>query len=179
MFERYPVTLFENPRWEATNMVSSLLCAKAWLEQTPCIVSYADIFYSVNAVRSLAAADTDIAITYDVNWQHLWVRRFGDPLIDAETFRLAPDGFLLDIGHRPHSLADVEGQYMGLLSFTPSGWKDLSKVLMTFPRKRVERMSMTEMLQELLARGLRIRAVPIEDEWGEIDSPSDLKLYCS
>lgn len=37
---------FHNPRWAQTNMVSSLACAEAWLQDEPSIVSYSDIFYS-------------------------------------------------------------------------------------------------------------------------------------
>ena len=33
---------FHNARWAKTNMVSSLTCAKEWLEKEPCIVSYSD-----------------------------------------------------------------------------------------------------------------------------------------
>jgi hypothetical protein len=33
----------------------------------------------------------DIALTYDKNWLNLWKKRFGDPLIDAESFKLNPN----------------------------------------------------------------------------------------
>jgi len=46
-------------------MVSSLLCASAWLENETCIVSYSDIVYSAAAVRLLQANVGDIAISYD------------------------------------------------------------------------------------------------------------------
>ena len=77
---------FHNPRWDETNMVSSLECAGAWLEAGPCIVSYSDIFYSADAVRSLINCPALLAVTYDPTWLALWTRRFGDPLLDAETF---------------------------------------------------------------------------------------------
>ena len=46
-------------------MVSSLECAKEWLEKEPCIVSYSDIFYEVTAVISLLKSQSNLAITYD------------------------------------------------------------------------------------------------------------------
>ena len=44
---------FHNSRWAETNVVSSLACARDWLQAEPCIVSYSDIFYSAQAVQSL------------------------------------------------------------------------------------------------------------------------------
>src|SRR5690348_3567787 len=76
---------FYNDRWANTNMVSSLECARKWLETEPCIVSYSDIFYDFPAVLSLIQADADLAVTYDPNWLLLWKQRFEDPLSDAET----------------------------------------------------------------------------------------------
>ena len=54
-------------------------------------------------------------MTYDPNWLGLWIQRFGDPLLDAETFRLTPEHTLAEIGNKPKSVEEVQGQYMGLL----------------------------------------------------------------
>ena len=63
-----------------------------------------------------------------INWLALWERRFGDPLLDAETFRLSSDGSLLEIGNKPRNVEEVEGQYMGLLRFSPEGWTEFLKI---------------------------------------------------
>ena len=69
-----------------------------------------------------------LAVTYDPHWLKLWKKRFGDPLIDAETFRLNSDKSLVEIGNKPKSLSEVEGQYMGLLRFTPAGWNEVLRI---------------------------------------------------
>src|SRR5580658_6531271 len=119
---------FYNPRWAETNMVSSLACAATWLLAGTCIVSYADIFYHSSAVRLLMDCPAPLAVTYDHNWLASWQERFGDPLLDAETFRLKPDGTLAEIGNKPRSIDEIDGQYMGLLRFTPESWDELSRV---------------------------------------------------
>ena len=119
---------FHNPRWAETNMVSSLACAESWLQGEPCIVSYSDIFYSPVAVQSLINSDATLAVTYDPNWLQLWTERFGDPLLDAETFRLTAAHTLAEIGNKPQSVDDVQGQYMGLLRFTPEGWAEVVRL---------------------------------------------------
>lgn len=169
---------FHNPHWVDTNMVSSLASGSKWLEEQPCIISYSDIFYDPSAVISLMETDAEIAITFDPNWERLWRDRFGDPLLDAETFRKAEDGTLLEIGKKPERTEDLEGQYMGLLRFTPAGWSEIQAIRESLTNERCDKLDMTSALQAVLERGnQRIEAVPYYGSWGEIDSADDLAVY--
>lgn len=166
---------FFNTRWAETNMVSSLACAQTWLEQGPCIVSYSDVFYEPEAVASLMRYEADLAVTFDRNWLELWSRRFDDPLSDAETLRLNPDGSLAEIGNRPLSLDEVEGQYMGLLRFTPRGWAEVVRIRDALPQELRDRIHMTGTLQKVIEAGrIKIAGVPYFGEWGEFDSAEDI-----
>ena len=121
LFADRGLTEFHNPRWAETNMVSSLACAEKWLQAETCIVSYSDIFYGAQAVKLLMENQAALAVTYDPNWLGLWKQRFGDPLVDAETFRLNLDKTLAEIGRKPKSIEEVQGQYMGLLRLHARG----------------------------------------------------------
>ena len=110
-------------------MVTSLAAAAPWLEAGPVIVSYADIFYRRELVRNLTATAGDLVIAYDRQWRALWRRRFADPLADAETFRADASGRLAEIGSKTTSIDEIEGQYMGLLKFTPRAWADVGRCL--------------------------------------------------
>jgi choline kinase len=168
---------FYNARWAETNMVSSLACAKSWLEAGPCIVSYSDIFYSPMAVKSLKACVESLAVTYDPNWLELWRQRFGDPLLDAETFRLTSEHTLAEIGNKPTSLDEVQGQYMGLLRFTPDGWAEFERIRSGLLPYVCDKMHMTGTLQKIIeAKRLSIAAIEYLDKWGEIDSAQDLEI---
>jgi choline kinase len=169
--------LFDNPRWRESNMVSSLACAAEWLREAPCLVSYADIFYAPQTPAALVPADGDVAIAYDPRWRELWERRFADPLDDAESFRLDRDGWLVEVGRRPGCVEEIEGQYMGLLRFTPAGWAAAERVRAELSGERRERLDMTSLLDLMLARGVRVRAVACAGEWGEVDRVEDLALY--
>jgi len=171
-------TEFHNPRWAETNMVSSLACAKEWLQAAPCIVSYSDIFYSSQAVKSLMDCTAALAVTYDPNWLKLWTQRFGDPLLDAETFRLNSGNTLSEIGNKPKSVQEVQGQYMGLLRFTPEGWAEMVRIRSSLPSEQCDKMHMTGTLQKVIDAGrVAIAAVAYEGEWGEVDSAEDLSSY--
>lgn len=169
---------FNNSRWESTNMVSSLECAGEWLSSDNCIVSYSDIFYKSSAVTSLISCNASLAVTFDPNWLKLWEKRFGDPLLDAETFRMNPDKTLAEIGNKPKTTAEVEGQYMGLLRFTPQGWSEVIRIRSGLPKELCDKMHMTGTLQKVIDAGrVPVAAVPYSSEWGEFDSESDIQNY--
>lgn len=176
LLERPDLTPFDNSRWAETNMVASLTCARAWLAADPVVVSYSDIFYPAAAVRALMAAPGDIAITYDPDWLAIWSRRFADPLSDAETFR-TEDGRVVDIGRKTISLDDIQGQYMGLLKFTPAGWAAVENYLGGLTPERQDRLDMTSLLSGLIAADQKVQAVAVSGPWGEVDSKDDLDVY--
>lgn len=172
----------ENPRWAETNMVASLLCAGGFAREffagggRRLIISYSDIVYHPDHVRRLSGATEDMAITYDTEWEALWKLRFEDVLSDAETFR-QEEGLLREIGGRAASLAEIHGQYMGLLSFSRTGWERLTAACAGLGPAAVDKLDMTGLLRLLLAHETRIEAVPVAGRWCEADSGSDLKTY--
>jgi choline kinase len=177
MIDVEDVTYFENPRWADTNMVMSLVAAGAWLKSDSVVISYADIFYGRDVVRDVAAASGDLVVAYDRDWRSLWARRFADPLSDAETFRTDARGNLIEIGKRTKRIDDIQGQYMGLLKFTPKAWRAVENVLAAVDAKTRDAMDMTTLLSALLDSGFSVDTVGVAGHWGEIDSSGDLELY--
>lgn len=168
---------WDNARWNETNMVYSLLCARdALLAADTVIVAYADIVYEPRHVAALLATKDDIAVTVDRNWLALWQRRFDDPLSDAESLRLNQDHAIVDIGRKVESLGEIQAQYMGLLKFSSHGMRlfvDYCDSLGT----AVETISMTDTLAGMLRSGISIRGVPISGGWLEFDGAGDLSAY--
>lgn len=176
-FQGRGLTLIDNPRWQETNMVASLACAREWLEAEPCVVSYADIFYPAEAVKRLMEAAGDIVLGYDPDWHALWSRRFADPLADAETFRIDDAGRVREIGGRTRDARAIQGQYTGLFRLTPRGWAQIAAYLATCDAATRAKLDMTALLSRLIASGVVVQGVPIPGPWGEVDEPTDLALY--
>ena len=174
----FDLSYFNNPRWANTNMVVSLMMAKDWLLDYTCIASYSDIVYSKDAVKRLIKAKGDIVITYDPNWKELWSKRFSNPLLDAETFILK-NKRVIEIGNRASTIDEIQGQYMGLIKFTPVGWKQVQSYLGNFSQDELDNMDMTTLFQGLISVNYKIYATPINDCWFEVDSINDLELYNS
>ena len=174
------LTYFINERWAETNMVMSLAAAGPWLCSGPVIVSYGDIFYRGELVRGLARASGDLIVSYDRAWRDLWTRRFPDPLTDAETFRVNAAGQLLEIGGKTARIEDIEGQYMGLLKFTPPAWRAVEALLSSLDDTLRNRLDVTGLLRRLLEQnGIVIDTFGVDGQWGEIDNPKDVALYQS
>jgi len=172
------ISYFNNERWAETNMVSSLATAASWLRSGPVIASYADIFYRSDLIQRLASAPGELVISYDRAWLRLWSRRFADPLADAETFRIDDAGQLLEIGGKTTRIEDIQGQYMGLLKFTPAAWAVIETLLAKLDAPTRDRLDMTGLLRRLLiANEVRVSTLGTEGQWGEIDNPDDVALY--
>jgi len=170
------VRCFHNQNWESTNMFVSLTAAREWLKSESSIVSYSDIVFHPSTVTKLMNTDGDIAMTYYTGFWELWSKRFPNPLDDLETFKIA-NGKLIEIGSKPESKEDIQGQYMGLLRFTPTGWQNVESALTNVISKSLERLDMTTLLQHMVTLGYEVCTIPTDKLWLECDNQNDIQLY--
>ena len=173
-----------NARYETTNMVASLMCAADLLDgRDDVLIAYSDIVYEPRIVEALCACNAPICITVDRSWRKLWQVRMEDPLADAETLKLSEAGDIVELGKKPHSYADIQGQYMGLTKVRADAAPKLVDVYRRlsqgFSGKTPDpaRMYMTDFLQYLIDHGQAVRAVPVDGGWLEIDSQTDLERF--
>ncbi|CAI2488660.1 NTP transferase domain-containing protein [Serratia plymuthica] len=172
------IPVFINSEWNITGIFHSLMKADRWLSSVETIVSYGDIFYPQALINELLESAGDIVVCFDPDWLDLWSARSENPLTDAESFRVSPEGILQDIGGKVVSAQDVQGQYMGLMKFTPKGWEEL-KALSQSSGIIAETIDITSILSAALDHGAVINTLACRGEWGEVDTPSDLDLYNS
>lgn len=165
----------DNPRWHETNMVQTLLCALPRIHGDA-LVCYADIVYKKEHVRALLQTYGDICLTYDKNWEALWRLRNENPLDDAETF-LSENGRLLDIGGKAHSLDQVQGQYMGLLKFSPHGLRAVARHVASLQHAEADKLDMTNLLRQLLKKQTEIHVCAVSGGWCECDTQADIIHY--
>lgn len=177
MFRAEGVAWFHNADWERTNMFCSLTMAREWLEGETCIVCYSDIVFAPEAVEKLRESGAPLAITSYSGYWDLWKLRMDDPLEDLETFRTDGAGRLLEIGLKPAGPADIQGQFMGLLRFTPESWGWVEETIRHPLPKPVDKLDMTMLLQGMLGRGYPVQAIPTDALWLECDSEQDIAAY--
>lgn len=168
-----------NNRYDETNMVWSLFCAEDQLDGEV-IVSYGDIVYSGEILDRLLLSPADIAVAIDMEWEAYWRLRSDHPLADAESLRLGEKNQILEIGQSANSLAEIEGQYMGVMKLTPRGADQLKRGFREATHSRglgiksLESWAMTDLLQDLIHGGHIVTAVENREPWVEIDTVRDL-----
>ncbi|WP_139452820.1 sugar phosphate nucleotidyltransferase [Campylobacter armoricus] len=177
---------YENKKFDKTNMVQTLFCAKEFLqtcieEKQDLIISYADIVYFKDSIEKLKNDKNDFAIIIDKAWENLWKRRFENPLDDAETLKLKDD-FIIELGKKAKSYIEIQGQYIGLFKFSHHFLKEVLKTYdeldknLIYDGKDFKNMYMTSFLQILIDKYNNAKAIKIEGNWCEIDFMSDLKV---
>ena len=169
-----------NSEWESSNMVYSLLKAGPIVRNSGCTISYGDIFYDEKTLSLLHEHEHDheIYVLYSDNWKELWKKRSDNPIDDAESFQLNCDGTIKIIGTKPITLDEIEGQYMGVVRFTKSGWNTFESFALSLPHKQLETISMTNLLNLMIAQKVStIKGILYSGDWGEIDTESDLDLF--
>jgi choline kinase len=175
---------FHNPDYASTNMVASLMCAAPLLDGgDDLVVAYGDIVYEPRVLDALCRCAAPLATVVDTEWLALWRMRSPDPLADAETLRVDADGNILELGRRPRSLHEIQGQYIGLTKVSAESAAELVRAYRSLdPRIRydgsdVAHLYMTSFLQQQIDRGRPLRAVPVARGWLEVDTADDLALY--
>ncbi|BCK32694.1 Glucose-1-phosphate cytidylyltransferase [Vibrio cholerae] len=173
-----------NPRFDQTNMVGTLFCAENWM--TPgedFLIAYGDIVYEQRVLKSLLQTDAPVVISVDRQWQRLWETRMENPLSDAETLKLTDGNRVSEVGKKPTSLDEIQGQYMGLIKVRGDFvlafrdfWHALDRTAL-YDGKDFDNMYMTSLLQQLIDSGIEIRAAFTDNGWIEVDTVDDLEHY--
>ncbi len=178
---RLGLRTYHNDRYAETNMVWSLFCAEQELDGNV-LIAYGDIVYSPGILDAVMESNGDVSVAVDLGWREYWEERFSDPLADAETLRIDDDGQIVEIGQKPTSIDEIQGQYLGLMKFTDAGMKAARKHFHesiragTLGGKPPVKAYMTDLLQALIDSGQGLEAVLVRGDWVEIDSFSDLEL---
>ena len=177
------INKFYNPNFSSTNMVSTLFCASELFDGSDDIlIAYGDIIYNEKVLQRILEAKEEINVVVDKKWKRYWSARMENPLRDAETLKIDSDGKIKELGKKPTSYDDIEGQYIGLIKIR----KDMVKKIKEFytnldqdsfyDGNDYKNMYMTSFLQMIADRLTPLSPVYIENGWIEIDEPSDLNF---
>jgi choline kinase len=170
-----------NADFETTNMVHSFFCAEEFFNED-IIISYGDIVYSEDVLKKIYESDADMSVVIDKDWEKLWSLRMEDPLADAETLKIE-DGKIAEIGKKPKSLDEIQGQYIGLIKIKAGFMAEISEMYKNLDKnaiydgKTYPNMFMTSLVQLIIDKMNNVSPVYINGQWIEIDSVEDLETY--
>jgi len=184
-FEQTGYQRFHNSSFATTNMVTSLFKASDMFDgSTDLIIGYSDIVYERKVLQPLIDCDATVATAIDVGgWLELWNERMDDPLSDVETLKFNTDGTLSEIGHKPDTYDDIEGQYIGLIKIAREAQADVLAFYNgldrsgTYDGQPFANMYMTSFIQGLIDAGQSVLAARTSGGWLEVDTIQDLEKY--
>lgn len=179
------VDYFHNDKFQITNMVESLMCARDYLNDDV-IVSYGDVIYQDSVLSGLIKNCCDIVVSVDMDWKDYWAKRYGHVEYDLESMRLEND-LISSLGAPDPALDEIDARYVGLIKFTKKGIKNLIRTYENAKNNYVDgewrnsrdfnNAYMTDMIQELIDTGNRVCAEKIQRGWLEFDTVDDYEIY--
>jgi choline kinase len=159
-------------------MVETLFAAEAEFG-VDLVVCYADIAYEPKMIEALLRSPHNITVAVNTQWRALWEMRFENPLDDAESLVLGPDGTIQEIGNKVSDIESIEGQFTGLLRFRGAGVDHLRNARTAMehaerPWKNVRPVEKAYMM-ELILSGRPVHAALVDGGWLEIDTVEDFE----
>lgn len=176
----------DNPDWERNNILASLLHAADEMADG-FFFSYSDIVYAPEVATALAThADggaAAVSLVVDRRWQDAYVGRTFHPVSEAELARVEAQA-VTRVGKQAVPTDHAAGEFIGLAHFSPSGANALRQVWQQalasgleapFGRAAVLRNAyLTDALNAMADKGVRLSPVFIDGAWREIDTQQDL-----
>ena len=179
LFNNYNYKKIINLNYKKTNMVYTLFLAKKIIKncKDDLIISYGDIIYSKKVLTKLINSKKGYNIIIDKDWKKLWEKRFHNIYQDAETCVIKKNT-IIEIGQKSIDTTKFNGQYIGLIKIKKNSLKEFNRLLLNFSRrKNFKRSYMTDFLTYLINNKIKLSPVYINQEWLELDTDFDFKLY--
>lgn len=184
VLERYlkekNIIFYRNQKYSSTNMVSTLFCAKEFMDDD-LIITYSDIVYKQEVLKKIIESKDDFSLIIDRKWKELWLKRMDNPLDDAETLKIK-NGKIVEIGKKPRNYDDIQGQYVGLIKISKNilervkhFYESLDKNT-EYDGQNFENMYMTSFIQKIIDNLVSVKPIFIDGGWVEIDSVNDLNV---
>jgi len=181
----YPgLKYYINDNYRNNNILNSLFYAEEELDGE-FIVSYSDIIFDADIVRRLMESDRDIAIVVDIDWKGYYEGRTEHPIEEAEKVIFDEDKNVVEIGKVVSSEKEVNGEFIGMVKCTKRGaeifkefFHKAKKEFYGKPFIRAKTFNnayLTDFIQYLVRNNIKVKCVPIERGWIEIDTLQDFE----
>ncbi len=185
-------TLVMNHAFAHNNVLHSFAQGRAKINGSKAaLVSYSDIIFTRSVVeRLLRSEGRDISVVVDRGWAPGYEGRLHHPLDEAEGARFDDRGLLREVGKGllasdspPHEW----GEFIGMMKMSHRGLEQFWTAFDDVNAKTGEdepfqgaqawrKAYLTDMLQELVDRGVEVHCTIIDSGWFEIDTQEDYEL---
>lgn len=177
------VNYYHNDKFMDTNMVESLLAAKAEFDDET-IVSYSDVLFEIALLEKMIKTVGDFVCAVDDNWQAYWQKRYDRVDFDTESLTIDENDNITELGLENPPLEKISARYIGLLKFSQQGLKEITEIMgrahaeyqdkpWQQSGKPAKQAYMTDLLNALIESGREVKAVHFRNGWIEFDTNED------
>ncbi len=171
---RYPdLPISANTEWRETGPVESLFLAPL---STACVhyVCYSDTVFSKESIARMEKAKGDIVLAADSQWRRRYGNRSASDIESAE--KISADGTKVTAIRRDIPVDEACAEFTGLMRLSDRALARLMR-FRSEERARFRNASLPQLLEAFLSVGFDIGWVDIEDNWAELNAPTDLSRF--
>jgi len=188
------IRTYENPAFEKTGELASLFAAEAEMNDR-FVFLYGDILFDKAILDKLLKSPADIALVVDRSWDRSTPPNVENPrdfvvLADApdasgRRILTSEEGFSIKQVGPDVTAGEAHGEFIGMAMFSENGvklFKEAYKRAQKESRKgrfhsaqEFSKAAFTDLVQDLIDRGITVKAVDIYKGWMEIDTFDDYK----
>ena len=166
------------------DILGSLMASKSIINDD-ILISYSDIIFDENILRSMLDFKGDIGIAVDLYWEKNYVNRIQHPKSQADNVLLQNNKILKIRKNIKESKSTQNlGEFIGLIKLSKNGAKifveKFNHLIKSHKGKFHDAQSfktayLTDMLQELIDLNFDVEPIICSGKWCEIDTPEDLQ----
>ena len=144
------------------DILGSLMASKSIINDD-ILISYSDIIFDENILRSMLDFKGDIGIAVDLYWEKNYVNRIQHPKSQADNVLLQNNKILKIRKNIKESKSTQNlGEFIGLIKLSKNA-------------PSLKKAYLTDMIQELVDSGFLVEPIIINGKWYEIDTSKDLE----
>jgi len=178
------ITYIHDDDYSKHDVLGSFMVARHLLNDDV-IVSYADILYDENILKTILDCKCELGIAVDLNWKEAYERRTQHPIEQADNV-LINNGKIILIKKNITSINKNKflGEFIGIMKLTKKGCSILVEKYNKLEKTHIgkfheapslQKAYLTDMLQELIDSKINVVPIITSGKWYEIDTIQDLK----
>lgn len=175
--ESYPqLNYIHNNDWESTRAGWSFLGVLP-TKPKETLVSYSDILFREATVKKLMQTDGDVVVAVDSQWRSRYAGRNLEDLNRCEKVCVLDDGITCLGANIDISKATAE--FIGLARFSKKAIEQLAEIkkLSDSDNAHLKQANLSNLIELLRIRGLKVVAVEVDGDWSELNESADIARF--
>jgi len=168
------IEYFENTNYKNNDQLDSLFYAKKFFNDD-IIVTFSDIIYENNMLKSLMKSKGKITINILKNWKKNYIKRFDHPHSQADKVMINKNK-VIKIGKKI-SMKETNGEFIGMFKISKEFCKNFIKSYENIKKQnKNKKLQMNDLFQFMIKKKIDINYCSVKGKYIEIDTFNDFNL---